>query len=158
MYTHTHTYIHTYTCIHICIKCHGTCLVVQWLGLSAFTAGAWVRSLVRELRFGEWHDAAMNKCLQTVVLENTLETPLDSKEIKPINPKGNQPWIFIGRTDAEAGALIFWPPNAKNWLTGKDPDAGKDWRQEEKGKDDRRQDAWMVSLTQWTWAWANSRR
>ena len=131
---------------------------MQLLGLRAFTAGAWVRSLVRELRFGEWHDGAMNKCLQTVVLENTLETPLDSKEIKPINPKGNQPWIFSGRTDAEAEALIFWSPNAKNRRTGKDPDAGKDWRQEEKGTDDRRQDGWMASLTQWTWAWANSGR
>jgi len=77
--------------IYICIKCHGTSLAVQWLGLRAFTVGAWVQSLVRELRFGEWHDGAMNKCLQTVVLENTLETPLDSKEIKPIDPKGNQP-------------------------------------------------------------------
>ena len=55
------------------------------------------------------------------------------KEIKPVNPKGNQPWIFIGRTDAEAEAPILWPPDAKNWLTGKDPDVGEDWRQEEKG-------------------------
>ena len=70
-------------------------------------------------------------CFQTVVLKKTLESPLDCKEIEPVNPKGNQPWIFIGRTDAEAP--ILWPPDAKNWLTGKDPDAGKDWRQEEKG-------------------------
>ena len=69
-------------------------------------------------------------CFWTVVLEKTLETPLDCKEIKPVNPKGNQPWIFIGRTDAEAP--ILWPCNAKSWLTGKDPDAGKDWRQKEK--------------------------
>ena len=74
-----------------------------------------------------------NWCLWTVVLEKTLESPLDSKEIKPVNPKGIQPWIFIGRTDAEAEALILWPPNAKSRLTGKDLDAGKDWRQEEKG-------------------------
>ena len=60
-------------------------------------------------------------------------SPLDSKEIKLGNPKGNQPWIFIGRTDAEAEAPIFWPPDAKSWFTGEDPDAGKDWRQEEKG-------------------------
>ena len=58
---------------------------------------------------------------------------LDSKEMKPVNPKGNEPWIFIGGTDAEAEALILWPPDAKNWLTGKDPDAGKNWSQEEKG-------------------------
>ena len=62
----------------------------------------------------------------------TLESPLDS-EIKLVNPKGNKPWIFIGRTDAEAEALMLWPLDAKNWLIGKDPDAGKDWRQEEKG-------------------------
>ena len=69
--------------------------------------------------------------LEPVVLQKTLESPLDCKEIQPIHPKGNQSWIFIGRTDAEAP--ILWPPDAKNWLTGKDPDAGKDWRQEEKG-------------------------
>ena len=68
-----------------------------------------------------------------MVLEKTLKNPLDSKEIKPVNPKGNQPSIFIGRTDAEAEAPIFWPPDAKNQLTGKDPDAGKDRGQEEKG-------------------------
>ena len=71
-----------------------------------------------------------NWCFWTVVLEKTLENPLDSKEIKPVHPKGDQSWIFIGRTDAEAQALILWPPDANNWLTGKDPDAGKDWRQE----------------------------
>ena len=67
-----------------------------------------------------------------MVLEKTLESPLDCKEIQPVYPKGNQSWIFIGRTDAEAEAPIFWPPNVKKWLIGKDPDAGKDWRQEEK--------------------------
>ena len=66
-------------------------------------------------------------------LEKTLESPLDSKEIKPVNPKGNQPWIFFGRTDAEAEAQILWPPDAKSQFIGKDPDAGKDWRQKEKG-------------------------
>ena len=75
--------------------------------------------------------APKNWCFQTVVLEKTLESPLDSKEIKPVHPKGNQLWIFTGRTDAEAP--ILWPPDVKNWLIGKDPDAGKDWRQEEKG-------------------------
>ena len=67
-----------------------------------------------------------------MVLEKTLESPLDSKEIKPVNPKGNQPWIFIGRTDAEAEAPVLWPPDVKSRLIGKDPDAGKDWRQKEK--------------------------
>ena len=74
--------------------------------------------------------ARKNWCFQTVVLEKTLESPLDSKDSKPVNPKGNQPWIVTGRTDAEAS--IPWPPDVKNWLIGKDPDAGKDWRQEEK--------------------------
>ena len=74
-----------------------------------------------------------NWCFWTVVLEKTLESPLDCKEIQPVHPKGNQSWIFIGRTDAEAEAPILWPPDSKNWLIGKDPDAGKDWRQEKKG-------------------------
>ena len=77
--------------------------------------------------------APKNCCFLTVVLENTLESPLDCKEIQPILPKGNQSWIFIGRTDAKAETPILRPPDAKNWLSGKDPDAGKDWRQEEKG-------------------------
>ena len=72
-------------------------------------------------------------CFQIGVLEKTLESPLDCKEIQPVHPKGDQSWVFIGRTDAEAEAPILWPPDEKNWFTGKDPDAGKDWRQEEKG-------------------------
>ena len=74
-----------------------------------------------------------NWCFWTVVLEKTLASPLDYKEIQPVHPKGNQSWIFTGRTDAEAETPILWPPDAKNWLTWKDPDAGKDWRWEEKG-------------------------
>ena len=73
-----------------------------------------------------------NWCFQIVVLEKTLESPLDCKEIKPVNPKGNQPWIFIGRTDAKAEAPMLWPSDAKSWLIRKDPDAGKDWRQKKK--------------------------
>ena len=74
---------------------------------------------------------ALKNCyFWTVVLEKTLESPLGCKEIKPLNPKGNQHWIFSGRTDVEAETPIFWPPAVKNWLLGKDPDAGKDWRQE----------------------------
>jgi len=75
--------------------------------------------------------APKNWCFQIVVLEKTLESPLNCKEIKPVNPKGNQSWIFIGRTDAEAP--VFWPPDVKSWLIGKDCDAGKDWKQKEKG-------------------------
>ena len=68
----------------------------------------------------------------TVVSEKTLESLLDNKEIKPVNPKGSQSWIFTGRTDAESKTLILWPPDAKNWLSGKNPDAGKDWSQEKR--------------------------
>ena len=74
-----------------------------------------------------------NWCFWTVVLEKTLESPLDCKEIKSVSPKGNQPWKFIGRTNAEAEAPRLWPPDAKSRLIGKDPDSGKDWGQEEKG-------------------------
>ena len=89
----------------------------------------------------------------TVVLEKTLESPLDCKEIQPVHPKGDQSWVFTGRTDVEAETPILWPPEAKSWVTGKDPEAGKDWRQEEKGT--RGWDGWMASLTQWTWVWVN---
>ena len=89
--------------------------------------------------------ALKNGCLWTVVLEKILESLLDSKEIELVNPKGNQPWIFIGRTDAEAKSPILWPPDAKNWLTGKDPDAGKDWGQE-KGKTENEMIGWHHQL------------
>ena len=88
------------------------------------------------------------------MFKKTLESPLDCKEIKPVNPKENQFWIFIGRTHAEGGAPILGLPDAKSWLIRKDPDAGKDWRQE---KGMTRWDSWMVSPTQWTWVWASSR-
>ena len=81
-----------------------------------------------------------------MVLEKTLESPLDCKEIKPGNPKGNQSWIFIGRTYAEAEALILWLPDVKSWLTGKDPDAGKDWRQKEKGMTEDEMVGWHHQL------------
>ena len=84
--------------------------------------------------------ALKNWCFQIVVLEKTFESPLDSKEIKPDNPKRNQPWIFIGRIDAEA--LILWLPDEKSQLIGKDPDAGKGWRQEKKGVTDNDMVGW----------------
>ena len=90
--------------------------------------------------------APKNWCFSTVVLEKTLESPLDSKEIKPVDPKGNQSWIFAGRTDAEAETPILWPPDAKNWLIGRDPDAGKDWGQEEKGVTDDEMVRWHYQL------------
>ena len=94
-----------------------------------------------------------NLCFWTVMLEKTLESPLDCKEIKPINPKGNQSWVFIGRIDAKAETPILCPPDVKNWPIGKDPDAGQDWRQE----DNRGWDGWMASPIQWTWVRASSR-
>ena len=77
--------------------------------------------------------ALKNWCFWTVVLNKTLESPLDCKEIQPVHPKRDRSWVFIGRTDVEAETPILWPPDAKSWLIGKDPDAGKDWGQEEKG-------------------------
>ena len=74
-----------------------------------------------------------NWCFWTVVLEKTLESPLDCKDLQPVHPKGDQSWVFIGRTDAEAETPILWPTHAKSWLIWKDPDAGRDWGQEEKG-------------------------
>ena len=90
--------------------------------------------------------APKNWCFLTVVLEKTLESPLDCKEIQPVSPKGNQPWMFIGRADAETEALILWPPDAKSWLIGKDPDAGKDWGQEEKGTTEKEMAGWHQTL------------
>ena len=90
------------------------------------------------------------------MLEKTLESLLDCKEIQPINPKRNQSRIFIGRTDAEAVIPILWPPDAKNKLIGKDPDAGKVEGGRRRGR--QRMDGWMASQTQWIWVWVNSRR
>ena len=83
---------------------------------------------------------------ELLLLEKTLESPLDCKEIQPINPKGNQPWTFIGRTDAEAKAPIIWPPDVKSWVIEKDSDAGKDWRQEEKGETEEEMVGWHHRL------------
>ena len=90
--------------------------------------------------------APKNWCFWTVVLEKTLESPLDLKEIQPVHSKGNQSWMFIGRTDAEAEMPILWPPVGKNWLIGKDPNAGKDWRLEEKGMTEDEMDRWHHRL------------
>ena len=88
--------------------------------------------------------ALKNWCFSTVVLEKTLESPLDCKEIQPAHPKGDQSWVFIGRTDAETAIPRCWPPEAKSWLIWKDPDAGKDWGQEEKGTQEMR---WLDGIT-----------
>ena len=103
--------------------------------------------------------ALKNWCFWTLVLEKTLESHLDCKEIKAVNPEGNQPWILLGRTDAEAEASIPWLPDGKRQLIRKDPDARKDggWKTGVEG-DSRGWDGWMASLTQWTWVWASSSR
>ena len=98
--------------------------------------------------------APKNWCFWTAVLEKTLESPLDCKEIQPVHPEGNQSWMFIGRTNVEDETPILWPPDAQSRLIWKGPDAGKDWRQEKKGTTE--DDGWMASLTQWTWVWVNS--
>ena len=90
--------------------------------------------------------ALKNWCFWTVVLEKALESPLHCKEIQPVHPKGDQSWVFIGSTDAEAETPIFWPPHAKIWLTGKDPNAGKDWGQEEKETTEDEMVGWLHRL------------
>ena len=108
-----------------------------------------------ELNFKEsW--VLKNWCFWTVVLERIFESPLDCKEIQPVHPKGNQSWIFIGRTDAEAETPVLWSPDAKNQLTGKDPDAGKDWRWEEKGTTEDEMFG-LASPTGWMWVREGSR-
>ena len=91
--------------------------------------------------------APKNWCFWIVVLEKTLQSPLDYREIQPVHPKGNQSWIFIGGTDAEAETSILWPPDVKNWLIGKDPVAGKDWRWEEKGLREDEMVGWHHGLS-----------
>ena len=97
-----------------------------------------------------------NWCFWTVVLEKTLESPLDCKEIQPVHPKGNQSWIFIGRTEVEAQTPILWPPDATSWLTGKRSWCWERLKAEGEGAD-RGWDGWMASPTQWAWVWINSR-
>ena len=115
------------------------CLSSQTYGFSSSHVWMW------ELDYKEsW--VLKNWCFWTVVLEKTLESPLDYKEIQLVNPKGNWSWIFIGRTAAEAETPILWLPDGKNWLTGKAPDAGKDWRWEEKGATKDKMIGWHHQL------------
>ena len=94
-----------------------------------------------------------NWCFWTVVLEKTLESPLDCKEIQPVHPKGNQSWVLTGRTDVEAETPMLWPPDAMSWLIGKDPDAGKDWGQEEKGSTENEMVGWHHRLNGCGFRW-----
>ena len=97
--------------------------------------------------------APKNWCFWTVELEKTLESPLECKEIQPVHPKGNQSWVFIGRTDVEAETRTLWPPDAKSWLIWKDPDAGKDWGQEEKGTTEAEMVRWHHRLNGHRFGW-----
>ena len=97
--------------------------------------------------------APKNWCFWTVVLEKTLESPLDCKEIQSVHPKGDQSWMFIGRTDVEAETPVVWPPDVKSWLIWKDPDAGKDWRQEEKGTTEDEMVGWHHRLDGHGFGW-----
>ena len=119
--------------------CQQRCPSSQSYGFSSSHVWMW------ELDYKEsW--APKNWCFWTVVLEKTHKSPLDCKEIQPVHPKGNQSWIFIGRTDAEAETPILWPPDAKNWLTGKDLDGRTDWRWEEKGMTEDEMVGWHYRL------------
>ena len=140
----------------------------QWQTLFSWTPKSlWMVTVAMKLscllleRKESW--ALKNWCFWTVeqfktavekTVEKSLESPLGCKEIQPVHPKGNQSRGFIGRTGAEAEIPILWPPHAKSWLNGKDPDAGRDWGQEEKGTTE--DESWMASLTQWTWVWVDS--
>ena len=99
-----------------------------------------------------------NWCFWTVVLEKTLESPLDCKEIQPVHSKGDQSWMFFGRTDVKAETPILWPHFVKSWLIVKDSDAGRDWQQEEKESTEDEMAGWMAPPTQWTWFWMISGR
>ena len=123
------------------------CLSSQGYGFSSSHVWMWDLDYKESLEPKNWY-------FWTVVLEKILESPLVSKEIQPVHPKGDQSWVFIGRTDAEAETPILWPPDAKNWLIWKDPDAGKDWRQEEKGMTEDEMVGWHhLSILKWGWWW-----
>ena len=102
----------------------------QSYGFSSSNVYMWELDYKESLETKNW-------CFWTVVLEKTLESPLDCKEIQPVHPKGNQSWVFIVKTDTEAETPIIWPPDAKNWIIWKDPDAGKDWRWEKQSTEDK---------------------
>ena len=118
------------------------CLIWVFLFCLCFSSGhVWMWELDCE---ESW--VPKNWCFWTVVLEKTLESPLDCKEIQPVHSKGDQSWVFIGRTDAEAETPVLWPPHAKSWLIGKDSDAGRDWGQEEKGTTEDEMAGWHHQL------------
>ena len=114
----------------------------DWTQVSRIAGRFFTNWVIREAHKESW--VPKNGYFRIVVLEKTFESPLNSTQIKPVHPKGNQPWIFIGRTDT--GASVLWPPDAKSWLIGKDSDAGKDWGQEEKEASDDKMIVWHHRL------------
>ena len=110
-----------------------------------------------DVRVGLWRKlSTKDLMLLNCGVGEDFENPLDCKEIQPVHSKGDQPWVFSGRNDAEAETLVLWPPHVKSWLIAKDSDAGRVWEQEEKGTTE--DDGWMASPTRWTWVWMNSGR
>ena len=142
-----------------CVSC-GFLLVIHLIHNNVYMSIPISRFIPPVLSSLGIHVCSLRMCLSALHIDSPIQfcsiphmcipiPCLICKEIQPVHPKGNQSWLFIGRTDAEAEAPVLWPPDAKNWLVGKDPDSGKDWRQEEKGT--------MASRTRWTWVWASSR-
>ena len=136
IYIHTHTHTHIYIYIYNITK-----------GVKLLFENHTYSKVVFDSRYDQ------NWCFWTVVLEKSLQSPLDCKEIQPVHPKGDQSWVFIGRTDAEAETLILWPPDEKSWLIGKDPDAGRDWGQEEKGTTEDEMAGWHYQLDGHEFEW-----
>ena len=129
----------------VCLLWRNVCLLRLWFFLWS----------CMDVRVGLWRKlTAKNLCFWTVVLEKTLESPLDCKEIQPLHSEGDQPWDFFGRNDAKAETPVLWPPHVKSWLTGEDFDAGRDWRQEEKGTTEDEMAGWHHGLdgreSEWT--------
>ena len=116
--------------------------------------GRFGRMELKHVKYHVWKELLVQ--VRCTILEKTLESPLDCKEIQLVHLKRDQSWVFIGRTDAEAETPVLWPPHAKSWLIGKYPDAGRVWGQEREG-DDRRWDGWNASPIRWTWVWVNFR-
>ena len=130
---------------------HNKIKVSDYLHLRENNQGSETDKIICSRSYNKWVGELQNSCFQSLPSKYSM----DSKEIEPVNPKGNQSWMFIGRTDVEAETPILWPPDVNNWLIWKDPNAGKNWR-EEKGMTGW--NGWMASLTQWTWVWASSGR
>ena len=138
-----------YSCIFALKKRHyfaNKCPSSQGCGFSSSRVWTWELDHTESWVLKNW-------CFWTVVLEKTLESPLDCKEIKPVHPKGNQSWVFIGRTDVEAETPTLWLPHVKSWLTGKDPDAGRDWGREEKGTTEDEMAGWDHWLNEHEFEW-----